>query len=269
MYAIESKKESKKKELSESDFQFEENMSFSKNIKLPENKTKNSLNSKNKEFNNNVSELTLKQLNDFSQEKLKEMGAELLKINPNHLTVEKLDKGTKIYKLSKYKNFDLEKIKAAENAQDEWAGQYFALDSKLAEGYSADYIDEDTGNGKVYLHTFEVLNDIPIIKNTNKAHGHGGLSGENKASAIKDFLIENHGVINDNIIDENINHEKPLMPTLTENGFAFNGPHDIEENQGREIILGAELLEGNLKPIKLEVLEYKGYKHNKTYEEKI
>ncbi|WP_426577549.1 hypothetical protein ACP179_05340 [Xenorhabdus stockiae] len=204
----------------------------------------------------------IEKLTPEQRNKLKKIRWELLKINSGDLAVETLKKGTILYKSSRYDNIDFKKAGLSESSQDEWAGQYFALDSEISKGYDSDYLD-DFGNGTSYLHKFKLKKEIKIIENKNKAHGHGVFTQEDKASAIKDFFIENKNVIQNVVIDKKITHEKKLMPTLTENKLAFNGPHDLEDNQGvgqgREIIMGAKLAEENLELEGVEAREYKGF----------
>lgn len=176
-----------------------------------------------------------------------------LSIAPGELTLEALPVGTILYKSMRYESFDVNLAISGQENKEEWEGQYFALDKEISEGYEMDYLDADTGNGIAWLHTFEVTKEIPILNNMAKAHGKDNLSGKEKAAAIKHFLLNETEVLG----DENtmkINQEKPLIPTLTRIGIAFNSPHD--EDGGREIIMGGDLLR-NIKVINSEHHKYK------------
>ncbi|MGL4353727.1 MAG: hypothetical protein ACRCTP_07350 [Aeromonas popoffii] len=162
-----------------------------------------------------------------------------LSIAPGELTREYLAAGTVLYKSMRYDSFDAAKALAGRKNTEEWEGQYFALDKAISEGYEMDYLDEDTGNGRAWLHTFVVTKDIPILHNTAPHHGDDSYSGGQKAAAVKRFLINNPDILVDNATAF-INPGKPLMPTLSEMGVAFNGPHDMDG--GREIIIGGEQL---------------------------
>lgn len=162
-----------------------------------------------------------------------------LNIASGELTLEHLPAGTVLYKSMRYDSFDASKAIAGQKNEQEWEGQYFALDKSISEGYEMDYLDENTGNGEAWLHTFVVTKDIPILHNTAPHHGDDGYSGDQKASAVKQFLINNPDILGDNTT-VSIHQGKPLVPTLSEMGVAFNGPHDMED--GREIIIGGELL---------------------------
>jgi hypothetical protein len=187
---------------------------------------------------------TQKKENDFPDE---------LKITSGELTLEALPVGTILYKSMRYENFDVNLAISGQENKEEWEGQYFALDKEISEGYEMDYLDADTGNGISWLHTFEVTKEIPILNNMAKAHGNDNLSGKEKAAAIKHFLLNVTEVLGDENTME-INQEKPLIPTLTRIGIAFNSPHD--EDGGREIIMGGDLLR-NIKVINSESHKYK------------
>lgn len=176
-----------------------------------------------------------------------------LTIPLGELTLEKLPVGTTLYKAMRYASFDVELAISGQANKDEWAGQYFALDKEISEWYETDYLDQTTGNGIAWLHTFEVTEEIPILNNIAHAHGSDAFSGDEKAAAIKDFLIDKSDFLDDEKIKE-INQEKPLMPTLSRIGIAFNSPHDT--HGGREIIIGGELLR-NIKVTHSESHKYK------------
>lgn len=187
---------------------------------------------------------TQKKENDFPDE---------LKITSGELTLEALSVGTILYKSMRHENFDVNLAISGQEHKEEWEGQYFALDKEISEGYETDYLDTDTGNGIAWLHTFEVTKEIPILNNMAKAHGNDNLSAKEKAAAIKHFLLNETEVLGDEKTME-INKEKPLIPTLTSIGIAFNSPHD--EGGGREIIMGGDLLR-NIKIINSEPHKYK------------
>jgi insecticidal toxin complex protein TccC len=176
-----------------------------------------------------------------------------LKITLGELTLVDLPVGTILYKSMKYENFDVELAISGQENKEEWEGQYFALDKEISEGYETDYLDENTGNGRAWLHTFEVTKEIPILHNTAEAYGSDNFTGNDKAAAIRNFLINQPDILGD-INTKEINHGKPLMPTLTKIGIAFNGPHDLDG--GREIITGGELLR-NIKITHSESHAYK------------
>lgn len=176
-----------------------------------------------------------------------------LSIAPGELTREYLPAGTVLYKSMRYDSFDAAKALAGQENKEEWEGQYFALDKAISEGYEMDYLDENTGNGRAWLHTFVVTKDIPILRNTAPRHGDDSYSGGQKAAAVKHFLINNPDILGDNTTAY-IHPGKPLMPTLSEMGVAFNGPHDREG--GVEIIIGGEQLK-NLDVTHSEPHQYK------------
>lgn len=190
------------------------------------------------------------------KKELEELGfPDELKITLGELTLETLPVGTILYKSMRYKSFDVELAIAGQQNEKEWEGQYFALDAEISEGYELDYLDEQTGHGTAWLHTFEVTNEIPILQNLAEAHGSDKFSGNKKAAAIKDFLISEADVLGDEKTKQ-INPEKPLMPTLSSINIAFNAPHDTDG--GREIIIGGELLR-NIKDIQSEAHQYRSW----------
>lgn len=190
------------------------------------------------------------------KKELEELGfPDELKIILGELTLETLPVGTILYKSMRYQSFDVELAIAGQQNEEEWEGQYFALDAEISEGYELDYLDEQTGHGTAWLHTFEVTNEIPILQNLAEAHGSDKFSGNKKAAAIKDFLISEADVLGDEKTKQ-INPEKPLMPTLSSINIAFNAPHDTDG--GREIIIGGELLR-NIKDIQSEAHQYRSW----------
>lgn len=176
-----------------------------------------------------------------------------LNITLGELTRVTLPVGTVLYKSMRYENFDVDMAISGQENKEEWEGQYFALDKSISEGYETDYLDEDTGDGIVWIHTFEVTKEITTLHNTARLHGSDEYSGNHKAAAIKYFLIHNPGVIGGENAKK-INYEGNLMPTLSRIGIAFNGAHDMEG--GREIIIGGEQLK-NIKIINSEPHKYK------------
>ncbi|PHM66693.1 hypothetical protein Xsto_01022 [Xenorhabdus stockiae] len=206
-----------------------------------------------------------------------QLAEKALKINSGELIKSYLEVGTELFKSSRYEKIDFSIAASSENSQDDWAGQYFAFDKKISEGYDSDFLPtgekkgETSGSGKVYLHTFKVKKKIPIIENKNNNHGGGSFRQEDKASAIKEFLIENKGVVKEAVGEEtkdvtifsDINHETKLMPMFAEKGVAFNSPHD-SYGQKREIIMGAKLAEDSLNLVYTEEREYNKYKLKKT-----
>ncbi|AZC51666.1 Putative insecticidal toxin complex [Pseudomonas chlororaphis subsp. piscium] len=186
----------------------------------------------------------------------KEIGfPDKLKITLGELTLERLPAGTILYKSMKYDSFDVKLAISGQENKEEWEGQYFALDKEISEGYETDYLDAETGNGIAWLHTFEVTKEIPALHNIAQAHGSDEFSGNEKAAAIKHFLINEAEVLGEDNTRE-INQEKPLIPTLTRIEIAFNAPHDIDG--GREIIMGGELLR-NIKVTNSESHKYKAW----------
>jgi hypothetical protein len=178
----------------------------------------------------------------------------LVLLDWGHLTVKRLEKDTILYKATKFKKFDAElAISSDKDSQNEWAGQYFASDKKIAEGYKDDYCDDK----EVYLHTFRVKKEIPILYD-EKIFSNKEISEKDKSSSIKNFLINNNILGDENTVK--INHEEPLMPTLAKIEYAYNGPHDEEGN--REIIIGGELLK-NLETIESEKYIYKNWEWEK------
>jgi insecticidal toxin complex protein TccC len=176
-----------------------------------------------------------------------------LKITLGELTLEVLPVGTILYKAMGYENFDVNLAISGQKNIEEWEGQYFAFDKEISEGYETDYVNQVTGDGIAWMHTFEVTKEIPILNNISQAHGSDKFGGDEKAAAIKHFLLNEPEVLGDENTME-INQKKPLIPTLTRIGIAFNAPHDSDG--GREIIMGGDLLR-NIKDINSESREYK------------
>ncbi|KWB68131.1 hypothetical protein WL40_13920 [Burkholderia ubonensis] len=185
-----------------------------------------------------------------------------LEIAKNQLKKITIQKGTELFKSSRFSVFDADLAKSgdieklsASGGDKNWVGQYFAFDKEISEGYFEDYLDE-TGSGAVYLHKIVVSNDIIAIENINRVHASTNFSGEDKASSIKSYLKENpisleHGEISFGDVSE------PLIHGLSKLGVAFKSPHDEDEGTF-ELILGHQLL-GNIEFVGVEKVVYKNY----------
>lgn len=159
-----------------------------------------------------------------------------------------IERGSVLYKCSKYENFNVDEAKkgCSSNIED-WSGQYFALNRDVSDGYGVDYLDRN-GKGTVYIHKFEVTAPIAAIEATGSCIVDGSMSGEEKAALIK-AQLENKGVYM---------HGDKLTTALDYQGKVYIGPCDDEDGDRREVILGEKNLD-NIRCIETTPILYKDF----------
>ena len=114
--------------------------------------------------------------------------------NKGPIVFGKVEKDATLYKCSKFENFDMASAKEGCDTKGEWAGQYFAYNKDVSEGYANDYLN-DKGEGTVYMHEFKVSNELKSLETSGDDFA-GGIAGDVKSGMIKDFLHENSESVN-------------------------------------------------------------------------
>lgn len=148
--------------------------------------------------------------------------------------------------------------RAFEPQPHDWAGQYFAFDPKVAEGYGTDYFDENILKSKYYRNQLRIGRDMYAVEVTKPIYADSTIIGDLKAKKIKWFL-SNRGLgryfdqndkksftreefrqISNSVKKTFANRNMFLMNGLDQSHLGMIHPHDNEGN--KELILHSKTL---------------------------
>lgn len=188
-------------------------------------------------------------------------GRHPLNLESGDIQLIKIKANTDLHKVTGHDKYDPIKKQFEPLSHEDWAGQYFAFDPKVAEGYGSDYFNEKTLKSEYYRNKLRVMRDIYAVEITNKNYADSNVIQDFKANKIKWFL-SNRGL--GRYADQNdkksiskdefkrfsnelkktfANKNMMLMNGLDKSHLALKQPHDNEDN--KELILHSNTL-GNL-----------------------